>query len=183
VEPTSPFAEVNPYAAPLGEAQPDWSLAAGVGCWRHGSLLVVHEDAQLPPICVKTGKPAAAYHGAQIRWSHPLRWPRECFSLNVPLSQRPLYFFRSGRPLVLAAAIASSTLTAAVLVLMVIAASRVPDDIRTTAIAVGAIVSITLFVCYAALAQPLWLVRRRRNYYWLSGASRRFRDQLPPWPF
>ena len=54
-------AELNPYA-PSAVAPSENPLAAiGVGCWRHGTLLVVHEDAELPPICVKTGREAVAY--------------------------------------------------------------------------------------------------------------------------
>ena len=175
----SPQADINPYAAPLGEAQADWSLVAGVGCWRHGSLLVVHEDAQLPPICVKTGRPAAGYRPTRVRWSHPLRWPWEYVGFQVPLSEWSLFSFGRGRPLVLVAAVA---VTASLIALATLDLP-IPVDARILLLLIGGAISLTLFASYAALAQPLWFVRRRRKYYWLSGANRRFLEKLPPWTF
>lgn len=181
MESQSPQADINPYAAPLGEAQADWSLVAGVGCWRHGSLLVVHEDAQLPPICVKTGKPATGYRPTKIYWSHPLRWPWEFVQFQVPLSAWSLYSFGRGRSIGLWVAIILTGVDVGALVVLGFL-GRITEDTLLAA-ACGGILGLCLLAGWLALAQPLHFVRRRGKYYWVSGARRPFLEQLPTWLF
>jgi hypothetical protein len=82
-------ADDNPYA-PSAVVDPRLELAeAGVGAWRDGSLIVLHRDATLPAICLKTGPPAGGGLTMKVAWR---AWP---FSLHVhphelrlPLSPR-----------------------------------------------------------------------------------------------
>jgi len=46
----------NPYRAPQSMPQKPEALANQEGIWRDGKKLVVHRQAKLPPICVKTNE-------------------------------------------------------------------------------------------------------------------------------
>ena len=50
-------AEFNPYVAPIAADSYD-TTDRGIGVWRDRWLLVMHKDASLPAICIKTGEPA-----------------------------------------------------------------------------------------------------------------------------
>jgi len=41
------------------------------GIWRDGNRLVVHKQAELPPICVKTNEPSARNIKRKYYWHHP----------------------------------------------------------------------------------------------------------------
>ena len=47
--------EHNPYAAPQAASQPVAPPSSWEGLWRENDLLVMHKDARLPNICVKSG--------------------------------------------------------------------------------------------------------------------------------
>lgn len=42
------------------------------GVWRKGNLLVLHQRAQLPPICVKSGVASTSWLKRNLSWHHPL---------------------------------------------------------------------------------------------------------------
>jgi hypothetical protein len=178
---------INPYA-PSAVVEPHESLAAlGAGCWRHGSLLVAHENAQLPPICVKTGKPAVEYRLSPIRWTHPLRWPAEYVQFAVPLSARPLFWLGPGRKWVLASAAMTIVISVVASLVAAVAIDREElthgnPEASIIAVVLGIFVIFSCFAGWASLAQPLWIVRRKGKFYWLSGASRKFLEQIPNWP-
>ena len=74
----NPFADqspqINPYAAPQVaqpfEVKPPANYQGGV--WREGKFLVIHQRAQLPPICVKSGAPSTTWLKRDLSWHHPL---------------------------------------------------------------------------------------------------------------
>jgi hypothetical protein len=67
-------AQVNPYAAPQMPQPYEVKPAPGYqgGVWRRGRVLIMHQRAQLPPICVKSGAPAATWLKRDLSWHHPL---------------------------------------------------------------------------------------------------------------
>lgn len=75
----NPFAEqpqqFNPYASPQ-VAQPYEVKPANYqgGIWRQGNVLVMHQRAQLPPICVKSGAPSTTWLKRDLSWHHPLAY-------------------------------------------------------------------------------------------------------------
>jgi hypothetical protein len=167
----------NPYAPPRADPAPDFEPVLGVGAWRHGTLVVLHEEAQLPPLCVKSGV-SAPYGLWPIRWTHPLRWPAEHLEVMVALSPRAEFWHTGGRVVALTLALVAASITLA-------AAAAGLWLAREEAIApamLGCVAAIVLFAWWHSLAQPLWLVKRRRKYYWLSGAHKKFLAQLPHWP-
>ncbi|HMC10161.1 MAG TPA: hypothetical protein VKH44_02680, partial [Pirellulaceae bacterium] len=60
---------VNPYASPQidGGYSPRQQLGFD-GLWRHGDVLVMHKQAPLPPICVKSGQPATEWLRRDLQW-------------------------------------------------------------------------------------------------------------------
>lgn len=73
----NPFADqppqFNPYAAPT-MPQPMMAPTPNYqgGVWRKGSILIMHQRAQLPQICVKSGLPANTWLKRNMSWHHPL---------------------------------------------------------------------------------------------------------------
>jgi heme A synthase len=68
--------EPNPYQSPATEAEVIASPFAtasgsGVGIWRMGNVLIMHKMAQLPNICVKTGREADQRVKRTMQWHHP----------------------------------------------------------------------------------------------------------------
>ena len=63
----------NPYSAPQSSFQMPATPAAGTnqGIWRDGKKLVVHKQAVLPPICVKTNEPSGRKIKRKYYWHHP----------------------------------------------------------------------------------------------------------------
>jgi hypothetical protein len=68
-------AEVNPYAPPklAGDYRPvSQKPASWDGLWRQGKLLVMHQRAPLPDVCVKSNQPCHRRLKRSLAW-HP--WP------------------------------------------------------------------------------------------------------------
>jgi hypothetical protein len=139
---------------------------------------VVHEDVRLPPICVKTGGPAAVYRDCVICWSHPLRWPREYLHVATPLAERPAFLYGAGRPIIVALAIVATLVCAGA----IIAATQFRIAPIVYFAWTSGVVAAVLLVWCSTLGQPLRFAKRWRKYYWLAGASRKFLAQLPEWP-
>lgn len=71
----NPFADQpNPYAAPLeltAYEPPVLDTAPFAGLWRQGNLLVMHKEAPLPNICLKSNLPATHRLQRNLYWHHP----------------------------------------------------------------------------------------------------------------
>src|SRR5690349_19000028 len=70
---SQPF--INPYAAPQvvnAEVVPGPTPVQGFpGLWRQGNVLVMHKQAPLPPICLKSGLPATQWLRRNLQWHEP----------------------------------------------------------------------------------------------------------------
>ena len=72
-----PFAEqVNPYAAPQDAsayytARPVAGQPLFAGLWRQGNVLVMHKNAPLPDICLKSNQQATRRLRRSLQWHHP----------------------------------------------------------------------------------------------------------------
>ncbi len=58
----------NPYRPPQASIVHQGSPK---GIWRDGDKLVVHRQAKLPPVCVKTNQPSARAVKRKFYWHHP----------------------------------------------------------------------------------------------------------------
>jgi hypothetical protein len=172
-------ADDNPYA-PSAVVDPRLELAeAGVGAWRDGSLIVLHRDATLPAICLKTGQPAGGWLTMKVAWR---AWP---FSLHVhphelrlPLSPRRYWLATRLRWWLLAVGIVI-LFGIPVLVLNV---GDLPEQIQVFTIFGGTGLAAPLLIGGAFLGEPVQARRFRGDYVWLCGADERFLQHLPPWP-
>jgi hypothetical protein len=62
----------NPYNAPKSSSKISAaSPGSNQGIWRDGKKLVVHKQAVLPPICVKTNEPSQRKIKRKYYWHHP----------------------------------------------------------------------------------------------------------------
>jgi hypothetical protein len=168
----------NPYA-PSAVADPRQELVeAGVGVWRDGGLIVLHRDARLPAICLKTGQPATRWFTFQLSWGRPLfLGRREILSLRLPLSERR-HYLASRRWVLLGWG----------LIMLFVLVGFAPylhwlsdRDQALFIFGIGSLM-VTLVLTGVALGEPVQLWRARGDYLWISGAGERFLAQLPVWP-
>lgn len=181
-----PTPEINPYAPPR-VFDPPVKPDPGVGVWRDGNLLVVHRDALLPPVCVKSGQPAAEWVEVPVSFVDFSTLSRIKFTLRAPLSARSMWWRSNGpRISLVVAAIAF----ACVPLLLSLVQSAYEPPYRTPllerpygSVLVGA-VAVGLIAVLHALSywRLLEFQRFQRDYFWFTGAHRRFLEQLPPWP-
>lgn len=61
--------DVNPWQAPTATTQLPYG--SGKGIWRDGQLLVVQQQATLPPTCVKNNTPAHQLIERKFHWHAP----------------------------------------------------------------------------------------------------------------
>jgi hypothetical protein len=70
------MADLNPYASP--QSAPETALDArlveplsATGLWQKGRLLVMHRDAPLPSVCIKSNTAADGRLTRKLNWHHP----------------------------------------------------------------------------------------------------------------
>jgi hypothetical protein len=168
----------NPYA-PSAVVDPRQELAeAGVGAWRDGDLLVIHRDARLPEICLKTGQPAGRRLTVKLAWDeHWWSLRKQTLRLELPLSERS--YFAATRLRWLLVALGMAVLAA--LGVIIPRLHHWPSGQGALVIFGGGSSAITLLLCSVALGEPVAIRRVRGDYLWLSGAGQRFLQQLPVW--
>jgi hypothetical protein len=164
---------INPYASPQIDGYNLQSQEVGV--WQDGELIVMHVSATLPPICVKTGKPAEHYSDITIRWvQNFLPWN---LTIKVPLTWAA---FRAAIAVPVAAFLAALVFTAA----LVGAAASFGDEsiLLMLLVVVLAVATIVMGIrALNALGNLLRVHRTDGKYLWLSGAGPLFLRQLPEW--
>lgn len=65
--------EVNPYAAPLAQSAQIAPNVSMDGLWRDKNMLVMHKNALLPNLCVKTGVPVTEQGiKRKFSWHNPM---------------------------------------------------------------------------------------------------------------
>jgi hypothetical protein len=168
--------DINPYASP---SVPDPLVRPdpGVGVWREGTLLVVHRDAVLPPICVKSGRPASEWIEVTLPAIDMLNLGQTKTVFRVPLSARARWMRSYGASFALVLAV-----IAAVLIPFTWAVG--PPPLEPLGLFTGTCI-VTALICVLQaimLRQVISFVRLKGSYFWFSGAHRRFLAQLPPWP-
>lgn len=167
--------EANPYASPQGAGDYGSDIDPNVGAWRDGHWLVMHVNAGLPPICVKTGQPAECYAETTIRWvQHLVPWAE---SIRVPLT-RVAYRRHVVAPLVVFLA---TLLTSGLLVWIASLFDEVPLFLILSVVALPIATIVAGMRALGALGRLLTVGDARGKHLWLSGASPEFLRQLPKW--
>jgi hypothetical protein len=176
-----PTAEINPYAPP---SIPDPLVRPdpGIGVWRDGNLFVTHRDAQLPPICVQSGLPAAEWVALPVNYFDLFTLTRVVFVLRAPLSARTMWWRRVGPRIALA--VAAIAFACVPLLLWMDLRSEPPYHRPADSPFLFVAVVVGLIAVLGAIGH--WRVldyqRYQRNYFWFAGAHRKFLEKLPPWP-
>lgn len=194
----NPFADdVNPYAAPRDDGYylpTTQGLGASpfAGLWRQGNVLVMHNQAPLPDICVKSNQPASRRLKRKLSWHHPAVYlvilihlllyiiialiVRKTATIHIGLSEE--WFARRRRRMLLA----WSTILLSVL-LSVVAAMNVDDDtIWAPLTLIGSILLCLGAMIYGLLACRMVRPQRMTDtYIWLKGVHPDFLARLEPW--
>src|SRR5262245_50319954 len=172
--------EINPYASPIVPDPPLRIEDNGIGVWRDRNLLVMHRDAPLPPICIRTGQAADEICTVKIRWRPAPGSATRRMSMEVPLSRQCSFWQRRGKWIMfgLAAALVAAAVVAVLPVMSFWGENA--GTVVLMALGVPAFVCLVQGLCYVRLLE---FVRVRGNYFWFRGANSRFLNQLPIWHF
>jgi hypothetical protein len=171
-------AEINPYASPATASDMRAEEGPGVGVWRDGPHMVMHQAARLPPICIETGEHATDWRRFNVIWYYPIDWSQRVLPLDLPLS--PAAYARHGRLVLIGRVVLFSPII--VLVLTFMAAGQVAPAWLFGVLGIAALCGVLgWYVVYFLDGRPVRFVRVRRGYLWLSGFNSRFLDHLPPW--
>lgn len=62
---------INPYASPVATTERNPQPSTG-GIWSDGKVLVMHKQANLPDVCIKSNQPTDGYRlKRKLTWHHP----------------------------------------------------------------------------------------------------------------
>ena len=171
--------ELNPYASPVIPDPPLPFAEAGVGAWRDGNLLVIHREAPLPAICIRSGRPADKRCPLKIKWSYGFGQPRRRMTMEVPLSRDWVFWHQRGPAIMFTAAV---LLALAMIGTLIVANVLASDTVFVLMFALGtpAAVCVLMGITFMRLLE---FVRVKGDYFWFSGANKKFLEQLPTWRF
>ena len=169
--------DINPYASPAEAGGYDERQRLGVGVWRDGRLLVMHQRAVLPRFCVHTGERAVG--GRKFIWK-----PGNIFTgartILIPLCgdcirdyQRLCLWSFAGFGCGIAGLLVS------------FAASWLGDWRwvgTVAAVALGVVGALVWVRAVQTLGWRLAVVRIQGDYFWLTEVHPGLLRQLPEWP-
>ena len=173
--------ELNPYASPLEPSAPDPFAAIGVGVWADRNSFVVHKEATLPPICLKTGRQAECV--VPVRFGQGFYFiNRRKLTLHVPLSRT--WAWRQQKlpgPFFVAAVVPFVALPLGFVLVVALDLNLQWDGFGLLVLG-GAVMSGVCFLCALSFRNLVVLLKVRGDYFWFAGANHRFLAQLPTWP-
>jgi hypothetical protein len=190
---TNPFAEVvNPYEAPREVGyQPLSGPPAFAGLWRQGNLLVMHKQAPLPNVCLKSNQPATGRLKRSLSWHHPAIFllvfvspliyiivaliVRKTATIHIALSDE--WLARRRRRMLIA-----WNLVVVSIVLFIGGVASFDNQPWGT---LAMICSIVLFLgaaIYGLIScRMVWPQRMTGDYIWLKVGNAEFLNRLEPW--
>lgn len=169
---------LNPYAAPAAVGQANTVPPPGVGLWRDGAYLVIHQGALFPERCLITGEETSHRHRQQVRWYYPIDFATR--TLRVEYSLTPPVVQGIWRQRMIAWLLAPLAVLGVATLCMV---GDLPGPAVSNNMVWSAIIAfgICLYVTINA-GRILKFERVNNAYLWLRGARRPFLDTLPQWP-
>jgi hypothetical protein len=191
---------INPYAAPqaVGGYSPQLPPQPGgfPGLWRQGNVLVMHKQAPLPPICLKSGQPATQWLRRNLQWHEPWLAITILAGVLVYVIIALIMTKRASILIGLTDEWAARRKTRIFIALGIVLAGIA---LAATGIFLGnqgrdqegwfSLVALALFVLIGAAlygqyaCRLVWPQRITDQYVWLKGVHPDFLDQLPPWPY
>lgn len=199
----NPFGEqgtaANPYAAPqtggyLPPTQPA-NLAPFAGLWRQGNLLVMHKNAPLPDICLKSNQPAQRRLRRKLQWHNP--WVGLSILIALPvyivlaviLTKRATIYiamtdewFNRRRTRLLVAWF-SGLVCLGMIVLGIGLALETEEAMYSLLIVLGILGGLVALIAGQAAVAMVRPQRMTDEYIWLKGVHRSFLDRLDVWPY
>lgn len=171
--------EINPYASPAEAGGID-RQPFGVGVWRDGPLLVMHQKAGLPRFCIHTGEPAVGAREYVLAWRPTGAIFTTSRSVLIPLCPACARQFQRLRLQVFASL---GLIVAGVALTFVGAAFGVwPRPIIVTGLALIALATLYGLYALGTNTRELIVVYAQGEYLWLRGVHPNFLSRLTRWP-
>ena len=171
--------DLNPYASPAEAGGYD-RQPFGVGVWRDGPLLEMHQKAELPRFCIHTGEPAVGGREYVLVWKPPGSIFTTSKPVLIPLCRNCVRQFLRLRVQIFAAlglGIAGGG--------VILAGAFFGIWPGTLALAgLGLVMFAILYGLYALgiNSRALLVVHAQGEYLWLREVHPDFLRRLPPWP-
>lgn len=180
---------LNPYEPPTIPAEvlePQWPAG---GVYSDGQYLVLHHASSLPPICVKSGRPAELEQDYELLGGLPNdgsvpatreRWLGDkVYAIRLPLTRRVVWWSK----LMHAGGISLGVLMFAGLIVWACFQPYLRPAVGGEAVLIGALVGLIVSVALLNEARhQLQLECVARGFFWISKVPKRYLQQLPPWP-
>ena len=189
--------ETNPYAAPMVETTLAPKPTSWKGLWRDKRDLVMHKDAKLPNVCVKTGvQTTRAGIVRRMSWYSP--WVALAILVNlilfiilalvlskkatveIPLSDDARATRRSN--LMICWAFGLASLAAMIGCILVLLNSLNPHPFFVGGFFVALILMIVTVMIGQRFSRILRPTRITKTHIWLRGVHGNILDHLPPMP-
>jgi hypothetical protein len=168
---------LNPYAAPVGvaEYQP---TGPGVGAWRNGELVVIHESVNFPERCIWTNQET------NRRFTHHFTYG-SWIGIDSQTISFDYSFSAEARQKVVGNVLASLGMFAASLVFLIGLFALDRNNIAHLTW-LSPIFMITMMLGFGMMLRysrsPLALIHHEQKYYCIRGAKEPFLRSLPKWP-
>jgi hypothetical protein len=168
---------LNPYASPVGvdEYRPP---GPGVGAWRNGELVVIHESVDFPERCIWTNQETNRRFQQKFVYGH---WVG-LFSSSINFDYS---FSAEAQRKVTANVLASLGMVAAsFLILAAIFALQRSEILYLSWLSPIFMITLMIGVGMALRysRKPLSLIHHEQKYYCIRGAKEPFLKSLPKWP-
>jgi hypothetical protein len=195
----NPSPVINPYAAPQiagGYVASQPLEGAFPGLWRQGHLLVMHKQAPLPPICLKSGQPATQWLKRKMQWHEP--WIVVTVVAGV-LIYAILALIMTKRATLIIGLCDEWAARRRTRILIALCVTFFAIAVGTLGIALGSqgrehegwfgllglalviLIGAALYGQYAC--RLIWPQRISDQYVWVNGVHPSFLDQLPIWTY
>jgi hypothetical protein len=169
--------EINPYAPSAIPEPLVRPVDRGIGVWRDGMEIVMHPQAELPRVCLVTGRPARYGYLVRIPWNRPYDVRARTLRLYVPLAAEVHHLCQRRRW----SAIGGFATAAVVAGLAMYRHDLTGPAGISVALLALVIVGVAAFYFYVQYSQFLYFGSVEGDYLRLRGADLRFLDKLPEW--
>ena len=170
---------LNPYAAPAGVAEYQVQTdGPGVGVWRNGDLIVIHQSLNLPDRCIWTNEPTLRRFTNWLTYSTWLGLRNWKIGFDYGFSRTAL------RKVMKVAIIGLLIFVGSVGAIAGLIALESYNLLHLTWLAPFFMI-LAAVGCLLAVQQaqhPLTLIHQENGYFCLRGAKEPFLKSLPNWP-
>jgi hypothetical protein len=188
---------VNPYAAPQAQSYAPAIVQSRPldGLWREGGVLVMHKNAPLPDICIKSNEPAVRRLKRKLQWHHPAIGLTILIGVliyvilamiltkraTIHIAMTDEWFARRSRRMLIAWGLA---LAAVLMFVGSFFTIEVADGVVFAFLIFASVVLLIAAPIYGqAACRMVWPKRMTDDYIWLKGVHPGFLDRLEAFPY